>query len=235
MPALARNLLSESPITPANDRVASTESIIRHALTHGAAALTDEDLLTLILARDSEDPALSAHQLIAEFGSLAWVACAPELHLQRQVNPRAALNISLGRELATRILREPVHKGEAISSSTALNRYLRLTMSRHPIEFVRVLYLDSHQKVIRDESQGDGDLAASPIYPRQVVRRALDLGAHGIIMAHGHPSQSPSPSRADIDTTRKIRDGCEVFSIQLHDHIIVAGDELVSMRGLGLI
>ncbi|HEY2356500.1 MAG TPA: DNA repair protein RadC, partial [Phenylobacterium sp.] len=112
--------------------------------------------------------------------------------------------------------------------------YLRTVMTGVPREQFRVLFLDKKNQLIADEVMGRGTVDHAPVYPREVVRRALELNASALVLAHNHPSGDPTPSTADVDMTRQIVEAARTLSIAVHDHIVVGGAETASLRALGL-
>ncbi|MCA6237922.1 MAG: DNA repair protein RadC, partial [Phenylobacterium sp.] len=122
-----------------------------------------------------------------------------------------------------------------ITSWTQLSAYLRTAMAHEPREQFRVLFLDRRNQLIADEAMNEGTVDHAPVYPREVVRRALELSASALILAHNHPSGDPTPSRADIDMTREVIEAAKVLRLSVHDHVIVGRDGLTSFRAQGLI
>ena len=138
---------------------------------------------------------------------------------------------AIGHRMArARILQKPV-----LSSWDALLDYCQTAMAHGPIEQFRVLFLDRKNLLIGDEAQGTGTVDHVPVYPREVVNRALELYASALILVHNHPSGDPTPSQADIDMTQSIQDAAEVLGITLHDHIIVGKSQNLSYRRQGLL
>lgn len=132
------------------------------------------------------------------------------------------------------ILARFLNRNPIITSWDALIDYCALTV-RGPVERFHVLYLDRANRLIEDVRMGVGTVDHVPVYPREIMKRALILDASALILVHNHPSNSPDPSEADVAMTRKIKDGCQVFGITLHDHVIVTASRCVSMRSLHLI
>jgi DNA repair protein RadC len=132
------------------------------------------------------------------------------------------------------VARAEALQGPIISSSAALLRYLQLDMAREPFERFRVLYLDAQNRLLY-ETVADGSIRQAPVYPREVMRRALQVGATALILVHNHPSGDPAPSRGDIDVTRRIIDAGRELDVVVHDHIVVARAGSASFRALGLL
>lgn len=133
------------------------------------------------------------------------------------------------------VLKLPVARGELISTSRQLLAYLTARLAFGPIEQLRVLYLDAAGRLVADELQGRGCTSELAIYPRQIVRRGLEVNAAGLILAHNHPSGDQRPSRADIDATRRVAEACNALGMILHDHLIVTLSGWSSFRLLGLL
>ncbi len=125
-------------------------------------------------------------------------------------------------------------KRTVISSWSALLAYVRLSLQHEPREQFRVLYLDNRNQLILDEIQNRGTVDHAPVYPREVVRRALELSASAMIIVHNHPSGDPTPSRADIDMIRQVIEAGRALNVEVHDHLIVGRDGVASFKQLGL-
>lgn len=197
----------------------------------------DHSLLALILSRSHGDPDQLASDLIARFGSLAAVAAADPSELTRrfQMGSAALSDLKVLRELAVRLVRVEACRRPVITSWSALQAYVRAAMAHLPREQFRVLYLDRRNLLLRDEWIAEGTVDHAPVYPREVVRRALELSASALILVHNHPSGDPTPSQADIAVTRQVVDGARLFGLDVHDHIVVGREETASFRALGLI
>ncbi len=199
--------------------------------------LDDQALLGLMLSRSDDDPYRLAGDLLARFGSLGAVAAADLSELARAgaADPAVLADLKILRELAVRLARADACRRPAIASWTALQTYVRAAMAHRPREQFRVLYLDHRNNLLRDEWVADGTVDHAPVYPREVVRRALELSASAMILVHNHPSGDPTPSRADIEMTRKVVDAARVFGLQVHDHLVIGRDGTASFKALGLI
>ncbi len=219
-PARASNRLS------ADDR----RDLEARAAGFGPAALGDNEVLQLVCGLDGS----VADRLLADFGSLPEVYGAGAVDIARVAGKTAALRLRLVQELAGRVLRQPLCARAVISSSTALDAYLRAALLGAPREQFRVLFLDKRNHLIRDETLGDGTVDHAPVYPREVARRALELHASAVILVHNHPSGDATPSSADVDMTRQVVDALRALRIAVHDHILVAGQTTASFRALGL-
>jgi DNA repair protein RadC len=206
------------------------------AQTFGVEALTTPECLALALrsAAGRAAPGWAIH-LLDVFGSLPEVLGAPLPDLLRQVPARVALDLALLHDLHRRALSEGLRRRPLLGSASAVFDYLRIAMAAEPREQFRVLFLDRRLALIRDEVMGRGSVDHAPVYPREVVRRALELNASGVLIAHNHPSGDPNPSTADIEMTRQVDAACRALRLALHDHLLVAGDEVVSFRARGLL
>ncbi len=205
----------------------------------GAAGLADYELLELLLFRSiaQADTKGMAKALIERFGSFAEVLGAPE-HLLREVKgvgEIAALDIRAIAEAARRMTRGEVAKRPVLGSWTQVIDYCRAAMAFEPREQFRILFLDKKNVLIADEVQQTGTVDHTPVYPREVVRRALELSATAIILVHNHPSGDPSPSRADIEMTKTVIETAGPLGIAVHDHIIVGKGGHASLKGMRLI
>lgn len=148
---------------------------------------------------------------------------------------RAAALLAAVREIHLSLLREPIHDREIIGNYASLVAYLRADLAHKRTEQVRVLFLSSANRLLRDEIVSEGCLDEAPLYVRDILRRALQVGAGAIIVVHNHPSGDATPSKADIDITRQLIDAGSTLGVVVHDHLVVAGSGIVSMRNLGLI
>lgn len=207
-------------------------------LKGGAEALADYELLELILfmAIPQRDVKPLAKELLLRFGSFSELFAAPpeELVKTRGVSETAATALKAVQAAAFAFLKGEVMKRPVLNSATRLSDYLRATLGHEREEHFRLLFLNRRNELIADEIQQKGTVDHTPAYPREVMRRALELGATAIILCHNHPSGDPAPSQADIDMTRAIVEAGKPFSIVLHDHIIVSRNGHASLRALGV-
>lgn len=205
----------------------------------GLAALPDYELLELILFRalPRGDVKPLAKQLLARFGSLGGVlgATAEELRTVKGVGETLALDLKLIHEATLRTAREAVAKRPVIASWSALLAYVKTALAHEAREQFRVLFLDKKHALIADEVLGHGTVDHAPVYPREVMRRALELSACSMILVHNHPSGDPTPSQADITMTKQIVDAAKALRIEVHDHLVVGHDGVASFKALGLI
>lgn len=205
----------------------------------GADALPDYELLELVLfraipRRDTKD---LAKKLLARFGSFAEVVNAPDPRLREieGVGEAVVTELKLVRAAALRLMRTEIGSGTVLSSWTQVLDYLRAAQGFEQREQFRILFLDKRNGLIADEVQGQGTVDHTPVYVREVVKRALELASTAIILVHNHPSGDPTPSRADIDMTRMIVDAGRPLGVAVHDHVIVGRGGHASFRALRLI
>lgn len=214
------------------------ERLRERALAGGYRPVPDYELLELYLFRTFPrgDVKPLAKSLMTRFGSLAGVlsASVEELRTVKGIGEAAALDLKLVHELAMRMGREPVTKRTVISSWTALLSYVRVAIANEPREQFRVLFLDKKNQLILDEEQNSGTVDHAPVYPREVMRRALELSASAVILVHNHPSGDPTPSKADVEMTRLVVEAGRPLAIQVHDHLVVGREGVASFKALGL-
>lgn len=178
-----------------------------------------------------------AELLVREFGSLAEALAAPAAVQARVLGDGAAAVRYLGivRDAMLHALRTEAFARPKLDDSQALIDYLSLDMALLPTERLRVLFLNSSNRLLFDETLAEGSVSEAPVYPREIMRRALEVGATALILAHNHPSGDPTPSRSDIDATRRIAIAARSLDICIHDHVIVARSGWSSFRALGLL
>jgi DNA repair protein RadC len=208
-------------------------------MSGGAEALPDYELLELVLfhAVPRGDTKPLAKELIRHFGSFAEVIGAPEERLRavKGVGERVVTELKLVQAAALRLMRGDVVERTAIGSWSSLIAYCRAAMAYAAKEQFRILFLDRKNRIIADELQQQGTVDHTPVYPREVIKRALELSATAIILVHNHPSGDPTPSRADIDMTKRIIDAAGNLGITVHDHVIVGREGHASLKALKLI
>lgn len=178
-----------------------------------------------------------ADRLVAEFGSLAGVLAAGPLAQRRVLgNERQALAfLSTVRTAMLYALRAEALRGPVLGNSKAVIDYLFASMAHEPVEQLRVLYLNTKNRLLQDETVIEGSINVAPIYPREIMRRALEIGATALILAHNHPSGDPKPSSDDIRVTRLVAAAAAALDIRLHDHVIVARSGWTSFSAAGLL
>ncbi|MCB1427606.1 MAG: DNA repair protein RadC [Nitratireductor sp.] len=206
---------------------------------HGAGPLAEYEILELLLFRSipRRDVKPLAKQLLAEFGSLAEVIAAPPVRLESVagMSTNVVTDLKIIHAAAIALTGGQVRGKTVLGSWTQVLEYCRAAMAFEEREQFRILFLDKKNQLIRDEVQQVGTVDHTPVYPREVVRRALELSATAVILVHNHPSGDPSPSRADIEMTRTIIDIAQPLGITVHDHIIIARDGHASLKGMQLI
>jgi DNA repair protein RadC len=215
------------------------ERLRRRFLAGGSEGLPDYEVLELLLFRaiPRRDVKPLAKELIRRFGSLADVVSAPveALRAVPGLGEAAAVELKIVQAAALRLVRAEAVARPVIESWAALIAYCQAVMAYDDTEHVRVLFLNRKNRVIADEVQSRGTIDQAPVYPREVVRRALALSASALILVHNHPSGDPTPSRADVAMTQQIAEAAAVFDITLHDHVVIGRGRHVSFKALGLI
>jgi DNA repair protein RadC len=205
----------------------------------GPNALSDYELLELLLFRAQlrGDVKPLAKTLLAKFGSFAEVIAAPEARLLEVdgVGPATITELKVVHAAANRMLKDRVKERPVLSSWNTVLDYCRSAMAFADKEQFRILFLDKRNQLIADEVQQTGTVDHTPVYPREVLKRALELSATAIILVHNHPSGDPTPSRADIQMTQAIIEVAKPLGISVHDHIIVGKQGHASLKALKLI
>lgn len=208
-------------------------------LVGGADALPDYELLELVLFRaiPRRDVKPLARHLLEVFGDFNGVVSAPLSRLRDVdgVGDAVATELKIVEAAAHRLARSRVLKRPVVSSWDALLDYCQTSMAHRDIEQFRVLFLDRKNVLIADEPQARGTVDHVPVYPREVVKRALELNASALILVHNHPSGDPTPSQADIDMTDQIQTAADALGITLHDHLVIGKSTELSFRAEGLI
>ena len=208
-------------------------------LEHGHQPLGERDLLELLLFGALPLPEVKplSRRLLAVFGDLGGVVAASR-HRLLQVEgatPRVHLQLKVAEAFAHRMARAKVIDRCMISSWEDLLSYCKTVMAHRATEQVRVLYLDRKNVLIADEAQGEGTVDHVPVYPREIVRRALELNASTVILVHNHPSGDPDPSDEDVAMTARIEEACRSVGIAVHDHLVIGRDRDASLRAMGLL
>jgi DNA repair protein RadC len=207
-------------------------------LTAGPDALADHEMLEIVLfALPRRDTKPLARALLSRFGSFARAitASVPDLLSVEGLGEAGTAALKSVQAAALRLLRAEVIEQPVLTNWEALTAYLGAELSRERIEQFRVLFLDSRNRLLADEAQQRGTVNHTPVYPREVAKRALELHATALILVHNHPSGDPTPSRDDILMTEQIRVAAAALSITLHDHIIVGNGRWLSFRRKGLL
>ncbi len=208
-------------------------------LAAGPDSLADYELLELLLfgANPRRDVKPLAKQLIEQFGGFGAVLSADpgQLETRGELGPVAVVALKAVAAAAARMLREEVMERPVLGSWTQLLNYLQLAMKYEKAEQFRLLFLDNKNTLIADEVQQRGTIDHTPVYPREVVKRSLELHASALIMVHNHPSGDPTPSRADIEMTRLVAKAVAAVNVTLHDHLIIGRKGHNSFKTLGLL
>jgi DNA repair protein RadC len=229
----------EEEAAPAKPHYWGHRQRLRERFLAGAAgALPDYELLELLLffSIPRRDVKPLAKQLLERFGSLGGVlAAAPELLAEFDLDHHSIVHFRALREAAGRLAREEVADRPVIGSWQKLLDYCRTTMAHNKTEQFRLLFLDRKNTLIADEIQQEGTVDHTPVYPREVVKRALQLGASSLIMVHNHPSGDPTPSQADIEMTEEVKAAAEALGIALHDHVVIGRKGHTSFKSAGLL
>jgi DNA repair protein RadC len=205
----------------------------------GAAGLRDYELLELMLYRaiPRQDTKPIAKALLDRFGSLGAVFGADPHELQKvdQVGPAVATELKAIQAVIEFVLLEQAKSRPVVSSWSSLVSYCTKALAHENREQFRVLYLDAKNQIIRDEIHSEGTVSQTSVYPREVVRRALELGAANLILVHNHPSGDGRPSAADVEITKQIVAAAKTMAIGVHDHLVIGRNVTVSFKSLGLL
>jgi DNA repair protein RadC len=205
----------------------------------GADAMPDYELLelTLFSALPRRDTKPLAKALLARFGSFAEVIAAPRARLLevKGVGEGVVHHLKIVEAAAQRLAKTRVIGRPALSSWTALLDYCTATMARSQNEEFRILFLDRKNILIADEVQNRGTVDHTPVYPREIIKRALELSASAIILVHNHPSGDPTPSKADIAMTREVASAAKALGIAVHDHLVIGRGGHTSFKSQGLL
>jgi DNA repair protein RadC len=208
-------------------------------LDGGADALADYELveLLLFLAIPQKDVKPLAKSLLEHFHGFAGLMSAEpaELMAVSGIKHNAATAFKIVAESARRLAREQVIDRPVLSTWDRLLDYLRIMLANQPTERFHLLFLDKKNVLIASEAQQKGTVDHTPVYPREVVKRALELNASAIIMVHNHPSGDPKPSRADVEMTRQVKDAAQAVGINLHDHLVIGKSGHSSFKSMGLL
>lgn len=231
------------PSDPARPTPTSTEGHRRRMrarlLTAGPDSVADHELLEMVLflALPRRDTKPIARALLARFGSFAAAVSAPTTDLRgiEGVGDAGAAALKTVQAAALRLVKAEVQDRPVLTHWQALIDYLTASMGRDRVEQFRVLFLDSKNRLLADEAQSRGTVNHSPVYPREVVKRALDLHASALILAHNHPSGDPAPSRDDVAMTKEVKQAADALGLVLHDHVVVGNGRCWSFRAEGLL
>lgn len=246
LPAPA-DALSVAPISDflngkaANQNTVKTrrQSMRKWYLEHGSSSATDLDLLEMLLygAMPMRDTRHLAEALLTKFGDLPTVIAAPKPKLKQVagVQDHIVATLKLAEGLISRSTRARLKDRQVLSSWEALLDYCHGTMAHKDVEHLRILFLDRKNQLIVDEDMGRGTIDRVPLYPREIMRKALEHNATALIVVHNHPTGDPTPSDADIALTDKLCDAAEALSITIHEHLIIGCGKEFSFREAGLL
>ena len=205
----------------------------------GAEAFADYELLEMLLffAHQRRDVKPLVNQLLRKFGSLLGLLTAPSSSLLKieGIGVSTVHLLKLVHGILGHTLRQELKGKRALQSWIQVLHYCKTTMGHSPNEQLRVIFLDQKNQIITDEVQQVGTINQTAVYPREIMKRALEVGAASIIMVHNHPSGDPTPSKADIDLTLKIQRIGRDLGIILHDHLIIAHDNYRSFKDMGIL
>jgi DNA repair protein RadC len=208
-------------------------------LKAGPEALADHEMLEMVLflALPRRDTKPLARALLERFRSFAGVIAAPvaELLAVDGMGEAAAAALKTVQAAALRLVRSELADLPILAHWDKLIEYLTAVLGREKVEQVRVLYMDGRNRLLADEMQGRGTVNHTPLYPREVVKRALELNATALVVSHNHPSGDPTPSREDIAMTRELKAAAEALRLTVHDHVIIAGTKWLSFKREGLL
>lgn len=225
--------------SPPDDRAGHRGRLRERFMRAGSAALADYELLELLLFRaiPRADVKPLAKRLLDLFGDFNHVISAPPSRLAevQGVGDAVVQELKIVEAAAHRLAQSRVLGRDAIQSWEELVEYCGTRMAHGETEQFRVLFLDRKNILIADEAQQRGTVDHVPVYPREVVKRSLELGASAIVLVHNHPSGDPTPSRADVDMTRRIEAACQAVGVTLHDHVVVGKEKFASFHEMGLL
>lgn len=231
--------VAASTFEAAPDYLNHRERLRARFIEGGSNSLPDYELLELALfsAIPRRDVKPLAKSLLAAFGSFAEVIAAPPDRLREisGVGEGVVATLKIIEAAALRLSKTKLLGRPALSSWSALLDYCAAAMARNPNEEFRVLFLDRKNVLIADEVQNRGTVDHTPVYPREIVKRALELSASSLILVHNHPSGDPTPSRADIQMTHEITLAAKALGIAVHDHLVIGRSGHASFKALGLL
>ncbi|MAG21207.1 MAG: DNA repair protein RadC [Candidatus Marinimicrobia bacterium] len=208
-------------------------------LKSGLDAFHDYEIIELLLTlgQPMKDCKPMAKAAVRKFGSVRGVleASSRELTEVKGLGPNNIFGLRLARDIARRYLAERIEGKDFLQSSQEVIDYLKVNLRDRSREVFMVIYLNGRNQIMSMEEVFDGTLTTSAVYPREVVKQALDNDAAALIVVHNHPSGSPQPSKDDLEITRKLKDAAATIDVSVHDHIIIAGEETYSFADHGLI
>ncbi|WP_306250534.1 DNA repair protein RadC [Parvularcula sp. IMCC14364] len=223
----------------ANHMVGHRDRLRQRFVKAGVDGVQDYELLELVLFRaiPRRDVKPLAKELIERFGSFADVLAAPSARLQevKGISEKVVTELKIVQAAALKLSQQNILKRQVLSSWQALIDYCTAATAYEKIEQFRILFLDNKNALIADEKQQTGTVNHTPVYPREVVKRALALDASAIILVHNHPSGDPTPSGADIQMTAQIVQAAKPLGIRVHDHLVIGRGQHYSFRTEGLL
>jgi DNA repair protein RadC len=224
-----------SPPAP-RSAAADLEDLRERLERSGAAALDTAECLAFALRRGAGRAALGwAERLLAEFGSLPELLGAPPVRLRAAATPAIARDIEVLHDLQLRALKAPLRLLPVLGDRDAVADYLRVALAAERREQVRALFLDRGLRLLADERMGQGSVEHAPLYPREVVRRALELDASGLVLVRNHPAGRLEPTAADLESARQVIAAARALRIAVHDQLLVVGRAVISFRDRGLL
>ncbi len=230
---------AQTPTKPKNINAGHRERLRQRFCKAGLDGVQDYELLELLLFRaiPRRDVKPLAKELISVFGTFADVLGAPLERLLeiKGVSQGVATELKIVQAAGIKLAQDNVLGKQVVTSWADLLAYCRAAMATEQIEQFRILFLDNKNVIIADEKQQTGTVNHTPVYPREVIKRALVLNATSIILVHNHPSGDPTPSRADIDMTNQIVSAATALGVKVHDHLIIGRGQHVSFKSLGLL
>ena len=227
------------PAGPATSLPGHRKRLRARLLASGPEAVAEHELIemTLFLALPRRDTKEIARALLTRFGSYAAVFAAPVPQLLKVegLGEAGMAALKIVHAAAMRLGRAEVMHRPVLGNWHKLLEYLHAQLAREQVEQFRLLFLDSKNRLLADEAQARGTVNHTPVYPREVARRALELGAEGLILVHNHPSGDPTPSAPDIDMTQQVCAAVELFGVRVLDHVIIGNGRWTSFRASGLL
>jgi DNA repair protein RadC len=230
-------MTSTAQADPSTDASGHRSRLRQRLIEGGPDALQDHELIEylLALAIPRRDTKPMARRLLKEFGGLGPLLSADPESLGRfKLSEGVIAALKIAEASALRLLKSEVVKGDILSDWQALADYLRADMAHRSIERVRILHLNSKNRLIRDELVSEGSIDQAAVHIREILRRSIELGSAALILVHNHPSGDPEPSRQDIALTRELVAAAKPLGIAVHDHIVVGAWGQASLRSLGL-
>ena len=228
-----------APVIPPNAAQGHRERMRLRLLQSGPDALLDHEMLEMILflALPRRDTKPIARALLDRFRDFPGVITAPlnELRNVEGLGDAGVAALKVVQAAALRLMQRTLLDRPVLNDWAKLTDYLTAVLGRERTEQFRILFLDARNRLVADEQQQRGTVNHAPVYPREIVRRALDLHATALILVHNHPSGDPQPSQADLEMTREIVRAAQTLGVVVHDHVIIGAADTFSFRGAGLL